>query len=145
MELEGDDYANCDWCFWHSNYRIIKGPGWLGSWRTSGDHPNDSIIENGQNTEKSPVELRSLAVTQIPVKNHLLTLMWKTLKGNNNSNHDHHDNYNHHHLNNNHHHNDNHRHKNYYQNNHHHHNNNNHRHNKYNNHHHPQWKEPKRL
>ena len=26
-----------------------KGTGGLGSWRTSGDHPNDSIIENGQN------------------------------------------------------------------------------------------------
>ena len=27
--------------------RIIKGTGGLGSWRTSGDHPNDGIIENG--------------------------------------------------------------------------------------------------
>ena len=24
------------------------------SWWTSGDHPNDSIVENSQNTEKSP-------------------------------------------------------------------------------------------
>ena len=32
---------------------IIKGPGGLGSWRTCGDHPNDSHIENDQNTEKS--------------------------------------------------------------------------------------------
>ena len=31
---------------------------------------NDSIIENGQNTEKSPGDLRTLAVTQTPVKNH---------------------------------------------------------------------------
>ena len=30
---------------------IIKGPGGFGSWRTSGDHPNDSVIEDGQNTE----------------------------------------------------------------------------------------------
>ena len=29
----------------------MKGPGGLGSWQTSGDYPNDSIIENGQNTE----------------------------------------------------------------------------------------------
>ena len=28
-----------------------------------GDHPNYSIIENGQNTEKSPGHLRRLAVT----------------------------------------------------------------------------------
>ena len=33
------------------------------------DYPNDYIAENGQNPE-----------TQTPVKNHQLTLMWKTLK-----------------------------------------------------------------
>ena len=37
-------------------------------------------IENGQNTEKSPVDLRRLVVTQIPVKDNQLTQMWKTLK-----------------------------------------------------------------
>ena len=36
---------------------------------------NDSITENGQNTKKSPGDLRRLAVTQTPVKNHRLTLM----------------------------------------------------------------------
>ena len=66
---ESDDCTNCDWCFWHSNKRIIKGPGGLGNWRTSGHHPNDSIIEDGQNTEKSSGDLRRLAVTQTPVKN----------------------------------------------------------------------------
>ena len=45
----------------------------------NGDHPNDSIIEDGQNTEKGPGDLRRLAVTQTPVKSHQLTLMWKTL------------------------------------------------------------------
>ena len=66
-----------DWCFWHGNLRIIKGtsPGGFGSWRPSGDHPNNSIIENGQNTEKSPGDLRRLAVTQSPVKDPQLTLM----------------------------------------------------------------------
>ena len=54
---------------------IIKGPGGLGSWWTSGGHPNDSDIENGQNTEKSPGDLRRLAVTQTPEKNHQLMLM----------------------------------------------------------------------
>ena len=34
-----------------------------------------SIIENGQNTEKSPEDLRRLAVTQTPVKDHQLKLM----------------------------------------------------------------------
>ena len=54
---------------------IIEGPGGFGSWRPSGDHPNDSIIENGQNTEKSPEDLRRLAVAQSPVKDYQLTLM----------------------------------------------------------------------
>ena len=79
MEHEGDDYTNCYWCIQHGNLRIIKGPGGFGSWRPSGDHPNNSIIENGQNTEKSPGDFRRLAVTQSPVKNHQLTLMWKTI------------------------------------------------------------------
>ena len=36
---------------------------------------NNNIIENGQNTEKNPGNLRRLDVTQIPVKYHQLTLM----------------------------------------------------------------------
>ena len=35
-----------------------------------GDHRNYSIVENGQNTENSPGDLRRLAVTQTPVKYH---------------------------------------------------------------------------
>ena len=35
--------------------------------RTSGNHPNYSIIKIGQNTEKSPVDLRRLVVTQTPL------------------------------------------------------------------------------
>ena len=34
-------------------------------------------------TEKSPGDLRRLAVTQSPVKDHQLTLMWKTLMNDN--------------------------------------------------------------
>ena len=41
----------------------------------SGNHPKYDIIENGQNTEKSPGDLKRLAVTQTPVKNHQLMLM----------------------------------------------------------------------
>ena len=36
--------------------------------------------------EKSPGDLRRLAVTQTPVKDHQLTLMWTTLISNNNNN-----------------------------------------------------------
>ena len=42
---------------------------------TSGDHPNYCIIAIGQNTEKSPEDLRRVAVTQIPVKCHQIMLM----------------------------------------------------------------------
>ena len=56
---------------------LLNRPG-LGSWQMSGDHSNDSIFENGQNT-KSPGDLRRLAVTQTPVKNHQLKLMLKVL------------------------------------------------------------------
>ena len=37
--------------------------GGLGSWWPSRDHPNDRNIENGKNTEKSPGDLRRLAIT----------------------------------------------------------------------------------
>ena len=53
---------------------------------TDGGCSNDSIVEIGQNTEKSPGDLRRLAVTQTPVENHQLTLMCQTLKDNNNNN-----------------------------------------------------------
>ena len=78
-EYAGDNYINCNWCVWNSNKMITKGTGVLGSWRTSGDHSNCYIIENRQNTEKSPGDLKIFAVFKTPLKNHLLTLMWKTL------------------------------------------------------------------
>ena len=43
--------------------------------RTSRDHPDYSITKICQNTEKSPEDLSRLAVSQIPVKNHQLTLV----------------------------------------------------------------------
>ena len=46
--------------------------GGFGSWRPSGNHPNNNIIEDGQDTGKSPGDLRRLAVTQSPVKDHQL-------------------------------------------------------------------------
>ena len=51
---------------------LLKG---LEDLEVGGDHPNYYIIENGQNTEKSPGNLRRLAVTQTPVKDYQLTLM----------------------------------------------------------------------
>ena len=46
MEHEGDNYTNRDWSFWYSHQRIIKGTGGRGN-KTSGDHSNYDIIENG--------------------------------------------------------------------------------------------------
>ena len=54
---------------------IIKGTEGFGIWRSSGDHPNHNIIKNGQNSEKSPGDLRRLAVTQTPLKDPQVTLM----------------------------------------------------------------------
>ena len=54
---------------------FLKGPGGFESWQPRGDYPNNSIIEDGQNTEKSPGDLRRLAVTQSPVKDHQRKLM----------------------------------------------------------------------
>ena len=54
---------------------MILRPGGLGSWWTGRDYPKDSIAKNGQNPKTSPGDLRRLAVTQTPVKNHQLTLM----------------------------------------------------------------------
>ena len=57
-----------------------KRTGGVGNKRRSRDHPNYSVIKIGQNTEKSPGDLRRLAVTQTPVINPLLTLVGKILK-----------------------------------------------------------------
>ena len=53
----------------------IKGTGGLGNLRITGDHSSYFIIVINQNTEKSPGDLRRLAVTQTPLKDHQLTLM----------------------------------------------------------------------
>ena len=76
LNLVRDDDTNCNWCSWYSHQRISAGIKGLGNKRTIGDHPNYSIVEIGQNTEKSPRDLR-FSVTQIPVRNHQLRLVWK--------------------------------------------------------------------
>ena len=59
---------------------LVREFGRVRNWRTCRDHPNYSIVEIGQNTEKSLSDLRRLAVTQTPVKDHKLTLVWKNLQ-----------------------------------------------------------------
>ena len=78
MEHESDGDTNCNWYEWYIHQKNDNGTGGLENKRTSGDHPNDSI-KISQNTEKSPGDLRKLAVTQ-KGEDHRLTLVWKTLK-----------------------------------------------------------------
>ena len=59
---------------------LVKGLRGLGNKRTSGDHPNYSIIEIGQNTEKIPGDLRKLVVTETPVKDHQLIIFTQPLR-----------------------------------------------------------------
>ena len=68
MERESDGDINYNRRAQCSHQRIDKGTGGFRNKRTSGEHPNYCIIEIGQNTEKSPGDLRILAVTQTLVR-----------------------------------------------------------------------------
>ena len=50
MEHESDVYTNYNWCSGNSHQRINKGTRRLENKEMSGDHPNNYIIENSQNT-----------------------------------------------------------------------------------------------
>ena len=58
-----------------SHQRIVTGTEGLEDKRSIGDHLNYRIIKIGQNTEKSPGDLRRLAVTQTSVEIHQLMLV----------------------------------------------------------------------
>ena len=64
VEHESDVYTNSNWCSWYSDRKIIKGSGGLGNKKTTGDLHNNYIIDNDQNTKKSPGDLRKLVVNQ---------------------------------------------------------------------------------
>ena len=68
VEYENDDDTSRNWRDRYSHRRICKGTGVFRN--KSGDHLNYRIVEIGQITEKSPGDLRWLAVTQTPVENH---------------------------------------------------------------------------
>ena len=83
MEHEGGDDSNCKWHARNNPQRVRR----LGNKRTRGDHLDYRINKIGQNTEKSPGELRRLAVAQNPQENHQLTFVRKNhLKNNDNNN-----------------------------------------------------------
>ena len=58
VELESDGDTNFDWCTRYSYKRTDTGTGELEKERTNGDHLNSSFVEIGQNTEKSPRDLK---------------------------------------------------------------------------------------
>ena len=80
LEHEIDSDTDCNWSTRYGHQSIGTGSWWLGNNRTSGDHPNYSIVEIDQNSKKSPGDLRRLAVTQTPLKNHQQRLMWVILE-----------------------------------------------------------------
>ena len=75
MKHESDSDSNCNWHTRYGHQRIDTRTKGFGNKRASGDHPNYSIDEIGQNTKKSPGDWRRLAVTQTPVENNQLMLM----------------------------------------------------------------------
>ena len=75
MGYESDDDTNCQGCTQYSHQRNSTGTGGLENKNRSGDHPNNSLIKIGQNTEESPGEVRRIAVTQTPVKGFQLMLV----------------------------------------------------------------------
>ena len=79
VEHERDDYTNCNWFSCYNHQRISSRTGGFRNNRTGGDCPIFCRVKIYQDTEKSPGDLRRLAVTQTVVENHLLRLLWKTL------------------------------------------------------------------
>ena len=65
-----------NWCAWNNPQRLGKGP--RRYQRKNEHHPDYSIIRICQNTEKNPEDLRRLTLNQNPLKDHQLTLVWKT-------------------------------------------------------------------
>ena len=63
LEHENDGNSNCNWNTKHGHQRIGTGTGGLGNRSTSRDLPGFSIVKIGENTKKSPGDLRRHAVT----------------------------------------------------------------------------------
>ena len=75
MEQKSDGNDSCNWCTWDNPQRLGKKDGRFKKRRTSGHHPDYSIVKIDQNTVKSPGDLRRLAISQTPVKDHQLALV----------------------------------------------------------------------
>ena len=78
IEHEGDGDSTCNWCVRNNPQMVCQVIGIIGNQKTSLGHPTYSIVKIGQNTEKSPEDLRRLAVTT--VKDHQITLVLNASK-----------------------------------------------------------------
>ena len=68
-EHKHDGDTNSNWLARYTHQMIGTETGGIGNKRTRRYHPNYSIAEIGQNTKKSPGNLKRLAVTQTPLRN----------------------------------------------------------------------------
>ena len=77
VKHEGDGDTDYNWSTWKGPTLLGEKPGGIGNQRKNRDHSDYSIVKIGQNTEKSPGDLRRFAVTQTLVKSHQLALLLK--------------------------------------------------------------------
>ena len=68
MEHESDGDTNSNYCARYSHQRLGSATEEFGNKRTSGDDPNNSIVEIAKNAKKSSRDLRRLVVTQTLAK-----------------------------------------------------------------------------
>ena len=80
VENDGQRNTNLGRCIRNSHQEVGEETGVIGNQRENRNHLNYSMAEISENTQKSPGDLIRLAVTQSPVKNYQLTLVWKTRK-----------------------------------------------------------------
>ena len=66
MKKEVACYTDNNWCTWNNPQRIDKGNGGLRNQKTSRDQPDNCIFDIGQNSKKSPGNVRGLDITEIP-------------------------------------------------------------------------------
>ena len=57
VQHEGNDDTNCRWCSWNDTKRLGEGTGGNGNQWNNRDHPEYSIVEISQNTQKSHGDL----------------------------------------------------------------------------------------
>ena len=75
MEHERNSDTSYNWCTRNNPQKLGKQTGRLGNKRTSGDHPDFSILKIGQNTDKSPRDLKIIVCAYNPVKDQQVTLI----------------------------------------------------------------------